>query len=449
MTETFVNFFKHAADDVADKSLCIVALPASDSPTLPIGSEEKHATLLMLGDDVDPTSAALVQASIDNVVRNGGFAPFTERVSRVTSLGDKGARVWMIDSDNGLKMMRDRLVRIPAIRALYDMEKQYPNYTPHVTIGYPNQGEEYLSGIFEGLASNIDRIKFDRLGLWYGDNHDTTWRLSPNDPMDSVEASVGHDDLAGLALNHAREVAPALLLPVFTEFLAHTADLDGEEFMSSVDTFFAHFGVKGMKWGVRRSDAQLAKAAETRSSESGEGSSSSSSSSSANVSEDALRFIEKSQQPPVALTDQEIRQVLDRARITKQYNEIFNPETQPNSELRQKVEKLRLEKEFSQLNSEMNPSLASRLSSLIQNATKGFEAYQKLDEVSDNKLTNQIRKAFKLPPIKEPRSKTLSREIKSLEQEKKHAKLIRDLKEMGIDITSDVAAVSAAGAIAG
>lgn len=306
MTETLVNFFKHAAGDVPDKSLCIVALPASDSPTLPIGSEEKHATLLMLGEDVDPTSAALVQASIDGAIRYGDLSPFTERVSGVTSLGDQGARVWMIDSDNGLKMIRDRLVRIPAIRALYDMEKQYPNYTPHVTIGYPNAGEDYLSGIFESLAANIDRIRFDRIGLWYGDNHDTTWRLSPSGPMDSVEASVDHDDLIGLVLAHAsgqpktvqdiydsmtdaqREVSDLIVgaaiedleLPEDEEFAKtynSMSDLqkdfiefvvgatmdddffdepdDGEvEHGTLLEEFLAHYGIKGMKWGVRKGE---------------------------------------------------------------------------------------------------------------------------------------------------------------------------------------------------
>lgn len=665
MTETLVNFFKHAASDDTSKSLTIVALPASDSPALPIGSEEKHATLLQLGDDVDPTSAALVQASIDGAIRDRGLAPFTERVSGVSSLGDQGARVWMIDSDNGLKMIRDRLVRIPAIRALYDMEKQYPNYTPHVTIGYPGAGEDRLSGIFESLASNVDRIKFDRIGLWYGDNHDTTWRLSPEGPMDSTEASVGHSDLIGLVLSHANEttvqgvydsltsaqrdvfdliVGAAVedidlpeneefsnvynsLSPlqkdliefvvgatmddsfyddpedddvehssILANFLAHhgvkgmrwgvrKGELTGRDkstgneiFLSKANSkklremvksgdgslgqahlaaiksrghrvtnallgdktywkraavilgasaavtgaalaapavlpasaaaaiglhsaafagaltalnaastanqidnfvravrgnarinnslseigkqayqrqqsgsarvqkilrrngsirgkllhddmsieefenFLAHFGVKGMKWGVRRSDAELAKAA------SAEGSSSTSSSKSGDkpdISEDAARFVEKSQQPPIALSDQEIQAVLQRARITKQYDELFNPPE--NSELRTKVEKLRLQKELANLDAELNPSAAARVSNLIKTASSGYDAFSKLDEATGNKLSDQIRKSLGLPKPQESALDRMKREISEMDVQKKHEKLLRDL----------------------
>jgi hypothetical protein len=42
------------------------------------------------------------------------------------------------------------------------------------------------------------------------------------------------------------------------DFLKH------DDLFSKVVDFFAHFGVKGMKWGFRRTDAQLARAAQER-----------------------------------------------------------------------------------------------------------------------------------------------------------------------------------------
>lgn len=344
---------------MAEKSLVIVALPKASDPVHTIGSEEKHATLLYLGSDVDRVAFELVKASVLASIKSFRF---TESVSRVATLGDDGARVWMIDSDNGLRRWRERFLGMPAIRALYDSIEQYPTYTPHVTIGYPTQGQDKLDGIVESLALTVDKIKFDRIAVWYGEDHDSIYRLHDDDELsDAVEAS--HADL---------------------------------------DNFLAHYGVKGMRWGVRRSDAQLGRArrgGKKGSSSDGDNDSATSRSDAkkaaaakdAFISADAERFIKTRQKEGHEMSDREIREALNRAKMVKEYDEMFGDS--PNSQLKQKVESLRLQKEYAQLKGEMNPSMVKRF---VSTMNSGYNAYSKLDKATDGALNDQLAKTLGL-----------------------------------------------------
>lgn len=221
----------------AHSELIVVALPSEYDPVNTLGSEEKHATLLYLGDNVSEDVAALIRAAINGCIRRRGFPPFLESVSAVTSLGKDGARVWMIDSDNGLRMIRDVLLSDPTIRARYDTLEQYPNFIPHMTMGYPTENQTKLAEVIEQQAAQIQRIKFDRIALWYGDDHDIVWRLSPSD-MDRNEA--GHSETASPRLIH--------------------------QLLARYNTVM-HSGIKGMRWGIRRksgSDGNLSSTPEAQ-----------------------------------------------------------------------------------------------------------------------------------------------------------------------------------------
>lgn len=483
MTETLVNFFKHASTDDLSKSLVVVALPNSNSAVHPIGSEEKHATLLYLGDDVDPTSAALVQASIEGALRDRSFGPFTERVSGVSSLGEDGARIWQIDSDNGLKVLRDRLLRAPAIRAMYDMEQQYPNYTPHVTIGYPGEGEERLSGIFETLATTVDRIPFDRIALWYGDNHDAVWRFRDDEPL--MADSAEHSDLIGQVLAHGKEhggsgpggadakakekAFDAYMLALYDHFEALKQAFVSEfgpkimngspaEFIRklpqkeqaaaqakvqaikvkfdalfdrnvrplkkkfesfehsslTISDFLAHIGVKGMRWGVRRSDSELASAAKAGDVD--------------NLA--STQFVRANANGAHGLNDTELRELITRAQLLKQYDDVFNKPADPNSELSKNVAKLELAARAKSAEANLSSARQKKVTDFIKTASTGFDAYQKIDKATGSALSSQIRKALGLPKVPESKTSKLSREIKNMKLEKDHAKLTRDLKEL-------------------
>ena len=538
---------------MAEKSLVIVALPKASDPVHTIGSEEKHATLLYLGSDVDRVAFELVKASVLACIKS---IRFTESVSRVTTLGEDGARVWMIDSDNGLRRWRERLLGMPAIRALYDSIEQYPTYTPHVTIGYPAQGQDKLDGIVESLALTVDKIKFDRIAVWYGDDHDSIYRLYDEDELfDAVEAShadldnfLAHYGVKGMKWGVSRDGSgsssgssssktavtpeeargsatgaavrttlgyatglrnspkykgknlrddaelrkeydadvsahfkrsmkhelkifairgaliggvvglaavfpPAFaLLPIASsksasrvlagspsnpstfyvdEEMSHAArtayqvavtedssgfitDMKVEKVemahsMDPVDNFLAHYGVKGMKWGVRRSDAQLGRA--RRGGKKGPNSDGDNDSATSRsdakkaaaakdtfISADAERFIKTRQKKSHEMSDREIREALNRAKMVKEYDEMFSDS--PNSQLKQKVESLRLQKEYAKLNAEMNPS---RVKKLISTASAGYNAYSKLDKATDGALSEQLSKSLGLKSGYQPK----------------------------------------------
>jgi 2'-5' RNA ligase len=150
----------------------VVALPAADDPVNAIGEEQKHATLVFLGDDVDQADVDAVHVAVAAYVaaglKDGTLGPFPEKVTGVESLGDKGARVWMINSDDGLATIHDDLAALPAIADLMAATEQFPSYTPHVTVGYPPDGATGLDEATEAAAAGVESISFDRIALWSG-----------------------------------------------------------------------------------------------------------------------------------------------------------------------------------------------------------------------------------------------------------------------------------------
>lgn len=155
------------ADD-ASTATVVVALPAADDPVHGIGDEQKHATIVFLGKDLPADEVAAVKSAVADYVADGDLAAFTEQVTGVESLGEDGARVWVIDSEDGLADIHDDLVAHPAIAALRAKTDQFPSYKPHVTVGYPAEGSTSLDDSTEKAAAGVDSIRFDRLAVWSG-----------------------------------------------------------------------------------------------------------------------------------------------------------------------------------------------------------------------------------------------------------------------------------------
>lgn len=186
----------------------IVAVPEADDFVWQISSEKvPHMTLLFLGDVPDTKLAGMfeyLEHTADTSLRRFGLS-----VDHRGTLGPDEADVvffekagWNIDM---IKEARSYLLKNDDIKTAYDSTQQYPEWTPHLTLGYPTAPAREDTRDYPG----IHWVKFDRIALWVGD-------------FEGGEIPLKSDDRMAVAMG------------------------------DKVDAFIAHHGVKGMKWGVRR-----------------------------------------------------------------------------------------------------------------------------------------------------------------------------------------------------
>lgn len=191
-------------------SLVIVAIPREDDPVWKISSEKvPHLTILFLGE----SDSAPVNEITSFVEHAAGLtlSRFGLDVDRRGTLGDDEADV-LFFQDNWelprIKLFRDQLLKDNNIKKAYDAAPQFgppQDWTPHLTLGYPAKPAKPTS-------ERIYWVQFDRIAVWTG-NYEGPEFILDNE--------------------YAMEVA-----------MSDTAAAGRQ--------FLAHYGVKGMKWGVRK-----------------------------------------------------------------------------------------------------------------------------------------------------------------------------------------------------
>lgn len=189
-------------------SYAIVAIPKKDDYVWNISSEKiPHLTMLYLGNQLNNVDS--VKEFVQHVV-DASLCEFYLDVDRRGVLGDNLADVLFLHGYDLkiLKNIRSFLLQDPNIAKSYWSVKQYPEWTPHLTLGYPDAPAKPDMREYPGTHV----IKFDRLALWTGNYEGVEFPLKSN------------SDGASLEMMSSR----------------------GE-------TFLEHYGVKGMKWGVIRS----------------------------------------------------------------------------------------------------------------------------------------------------------------------------------------------------
>lgn len=179
MSDVAVTPEAEAADQEPRGGVVVVALPAESDPIHAASSEQPsaHMTLAFLGDiselggknvTVDELKTNVMEwaAKIDG--------PITESVAGTAMLGADKAEVVLIDASAFAQIVDgmthevlehiadqpddlDEVENAPVTRA-HSQTKQFPVWTPHVTLGYPDAPP---TGEFTG-----DSVTFDRLGLW-------------------------------------------------------------------------------------------------------------------------------------------------------------------------------------------------------------------------------------------------------------------------------------------
>lgn len=163
----------------------VVALPAESDPIHAASSEQPsaHMTLAFLGDisELDGKNV-----SVDDLVANVEQwaakidGPITEGVAGTAVLGADKAQVVLIDATSfaqivdgmthefaegageGVELETGADEQSPIAKA-WSQTEQFPVWTPHVTLGYP---EAPPTGEFAR-----DRVDFDRIALWAGGDH--------------------------------------------------------------------------------------------------------------------------------------------------------------------------------------------------------------------------------------------------------------------------------------
>lgn len=206
------KYLQHASADRSNNTTAvIVALPRPMDSIRLVGTEDKHATLLFFGETSTlPSDARFVLEDTLRVVANL-FTPFTEEFRTVQRLGDDNppALVAMLTAYS-LNPIRRSFMINPKVREYLKNAAQFPQYTPHVTLDYPDYKRE---AELRDLITDLSQVRFDRLALWWGN--------------EQIEFSLEQESEMKMSA------------------------------MERVDAFLAHHGVKGMKWGVRRTRAEL------------------------------------------------------------------------------------------------------------------------------------------------------------------------------------------------
>lgn len=206
-----------------DHSHVIVALPAPNESVWRFSSEKKpHMTMLFLGSNLE--NVHHVEQYIGHVA-NKALPRFGMDVERRGTLGKDSADV-LFFGEHGrdrLDDIRSYLLEDPDIFKAYHSAEQFPAWIPHLTMGFPETPAKPDDREYPGISW----VNFDRIALWTADYEGVEFQLK---------------DDQGLSMSDRGEA------------------------------YLKHYGIKGMKWGVRRADpdataasndAKLAKSRET------------------------------------------------------------------------------------------------------------------------------------------------------------------------------------------
>ncbi len=193
----------------------IVAVPDADDPVWKISSEKvPHMTLLFLDNILEDEGVGRVWQYIAHAANN--LNPFYLDVTSRGILGSDEADVVFFNPKYTKKLeeFRSQLLADPVIAKAYLSVEQYPQWTPHLTLGYPENPAKKTK---EPLDPKIWGVRFNRIALWT-------------------------DEYAG----------PEFLLP------EHEYSVEEVAMSDKTELLLAHYGIKGMRWGKRKSEGSSA-----------------------------------------------------------------------------------------------------------------------------------------------------------------------------------------------
>ena len=189
--------------------VAIVAVPSKSDIVWRVSSEKiPHMTILYLGDALDKKDYQHVQEFVTHVA-DTMLNRFGMGVDKRGVLGaDEADVLFFKNKDNSdISLFRSYLLQDTIIREAYESIEQFDGWTPHLTLGYP----ETPAKKDPREISEFYWVGFDRLMIWTGE-------------FEGPEIELKDEDMA--------------------------VAMDG--LLEETEEFLSHFGVKGMKWGVRK-----------------------------------------------------------------------------------------------------------------------------------------------------------------------------------------------------
>lgn len=209
------------------RELVVVALAAEDDVVQQYSSDKApHLTLLYLGTpSFNPTELTHVQEYIEHAASQ--ISCFGMEVDRRGELGDKKADVLFFVKRwaKQISKFRDNLLQDELINKAYLAADQFPQWTPHLTMGFPDTPAKKDTREYQRYSY----VRFDRIALWTGDSIGPTFQLK----TDSYDMEVAMSQNADGA-----NIAAAIL-----------ADLEEDA---------VQYGVPGMRWGRRKGGSSAA-----------------------------------------------------------------------------------------------------------------------------------------------------------------------------------------------
>ena len=202
--------------------LVIVAIPNEDDYVWKISSEKiPHMTLLFLGELGNVKNVASIAEFVTHAA-NTSLKRFGMEVQRRGTLGEDEADVLFFDKKwaTEVQNFRHHLLQDNNVRTAYDSVEQFPEWLPHMTLGYPKTPAKEDDREYPG----IHWVNFDKIGFWFGDYEGLEIPLKDYDWDMEVSMST-------LSIGQA-----------------------------AVKDALAHYGVKGMKWGVRQKSGKATEA---------------------------------------------------------------------------------------------------------------------------------------------------------------------------------------------
>ena len=272
-----------------DKSMIVVALPSPDDLVRKISSEkEPHLTLLYLGDPgFDQKQIELIADYVGHAASL--ICQFQLEVESRGVLGDKDADVLFFDKrwSKEIQSFRTQLLRNDLVSKAYLSTDQFPEWTPHLTLGYPTSPAKKFPEGFDRIYG----VNFDRIALWTGDYSGPTFQLKRQSYDMEVAMSQtqrGRAFVTGASLNH--------------------------------------YGVKGMHWGVRKDRSDGGSGSDSKTTPKPK------------MSEDAKNveraFAKINRGGTDALSNQELQHLVSRLNLEQQYSRLTTaPTTQQKNAL--------------------------------------------------------------------------------------------------------------------